>query len=297
MSDQVKGKIKNAKRNREERLKARKEVDEKLKEFKKEVSIRNTEEALSNHVIRISERVKSYLKSDDVGRAFCKWTEKDLPHVGDDQRGSEVELKKIYKECIEQRLEVFLEKLENKEKLFAKAHAELQELFHRGFFDFEKDIRNIDEVLVGESMDEIKNDKLCPPLDERVKKFLVLTSASFVPVLFPIGMAAGVLSAPVFWCLADGEHLKKQYLETNPCQALEKLSTEFLQAFIAHNIAHHVKQEFTDENNRISSIRSCHQELIDRYEKKCKDLTKAKMKQWQIKMWRHLMLCAKNFRI
>ena len=280
LSDQVKGEMKNAKRNREERLKARADVELKLDKLKQGIPIREIEEALSKHVKHLSAQVKMYLQSDEVRRAFCTWTEKDLPHINDRQRGNIVKLKEMYNACIEQRLESLLQTWENKEKLFATAHADLETRFHRGFFEFEKDIRDIDRVLVGESMDEfmpfeVDPEKLCLPMDPRVKKFLVLTLGIFLPILFPIGLAAGFLSAPVFGYLVVGKHLKEQQLRNNSCQTLTELSTEFLQAFTEHEVVNRVLQEFIDEKNRIASIKRCHQELISRYEQRCKDLTRS----------------------
>ena len=278
--DQVKAEVKNARRNRDERLKAREEVEVKLEKLKQGAFIKETEDALFNHVKRISVHVQSYLQSDNVRSAFCTWEEKDLPRIDDGQKGNIVQLKEIYNRCIEQRLEAFIQKLEKKEKIFARAYADLEERFHRGFFEFEKDIRHIDQVLVGESMDEfmtfeVKPDKLCLPVDSRVKKFLFLTSVIFMPILFPIGLAAGVLSAPVIGYLAVEKHLKEKHIKSNSCQALTELSTEFLQAFIEHEVVNRVWQEFTEEKDRISSIRRCHRDLIEKYEKRCKDLTKS----------------------
>ena len=276
----MKAEVNNARRNRDERLKAREEVQVKLEKLKQGASIQETEEALSDHVKRISREVQSYLQSDDVRSAFCTWEEKDLPQIDDGQKENIVQMKEICNKCIEQRLEAFIQKLEKKENLFAQARADLEERFHRGFFEFEKDIRDIDRVLVGESMDEfmpfdVGPDKLRPPLNPRVKKFLVLTSVIFMPILFPIGLAAGVLSAPVIGYLAIEKYLQEKHLKTNFCQTLTELSTEFLQAFIEHEVVNRVLQEFTEEKDRISSIKRCHRELINKYQKRCKDLTKS----------------------
>ena len=280
MSDQVKAEIKNAQRNREERLQAREEVEKRLEKLKQGNFIRDIDDAFSDHVKRLSGRLKSFLQSDDVKKAFCTWTEKDMPRLDDGERGNLVELKKTYDACIERRLESFLQKLENKEKIFEKAHADLDARFHRGFFDFENDIREIDRALVGESMDEFMPfdfhpGKLRPPLDPRVKKFLMVTLGIFMPVLFPIGLAAGVLSAPVFGYLAVEKHLKEQQLKNDSCQALTELSTQFLQVFIEHQIFNRVLQEFSAEKKRLDSIKRCHQELIAKYEQRCKDLTRS----------------------
>ena len=276
----MKAELKNARRSREERLQAREEVRVKLEKLKHGNPIREIEEAFSDHVKRISERVTSFLQSDDVRSAFCTWTEKDLPQIEDRHNRNLVKLKETYNACIEQRLQSFLQKLENKEKLFTTAHSDLEARFHRGFFDFEKDIREIDRVLVGESMDEIilfqvHPGKLRPPLDPRLKKLLVVSMVAFLPVLFSIGLAAGVLAAPtVFGYLVVEKHLKERNLRNNSCQALTDLSTDFLQAFMEHGVVNHVLQELTEETNRIGSIKRCHEELIAKYEQKCMDLTK-----------------------
>ena len=112
-------------------------------------------------------------------------------------------MKEKFKACIERRLQSFLQELENKEKLFSTAHDDLEARFKQGFFDFEKDIREIDRVLAGSgSADdlapfEVPSGKLRPPLNPREKKFLTVTLVPFMTVLFPIGIVAAVLSAPV----------------------------------------------------------------------------------------------------
>jgi len=280
LSDQVKAEMKNAQRNRQERLQAREEVEKKLEKLKQGNFIQEIDDAFSDHVKQLSGRVKSFLQSDNVKQAFCTWTEKDMPRLDDCERGNLVKLKETYNACIERRLESFLQILENKKKIFEKAHADLDARFHRGFFDFENDIREIDRALVGESMDEFlpfdfDPGKLRPPMDPRVKKFLIVTLGIFMPVLFPIGLAAGVLSAPVFGYLAVEKHLKEQQLKNDSCQVLTELSTQFLQAFIEHEAVNRVLQEFSAEKKRLDSIKRCHQELIAKYEQRCKDLTRS----------------------
>ena len=142
MSDQVKVEIKNTKRNREERLQAREEAESKLERLRQGNPISEIQEAFSDHVKRISGRLISYLQLDDVRRAFCKWTERDVPKIED--RESDVNLKEKYKASIEQRLQLFLQELENEEKLFSAAQDDLEARFKQGFFDFEKDVRDID---------------------------------------------------------------------------------------------------------------------------------------------------------
>ena len=281
LSDQVKAEVNEGKRDREDRLKAKKEVEVKLDKLRQGSFIKDTEEALSKHLSNISQQVKSYLLRDEVSSAFCTWEEKDLPEIDDNIRGNVEKLKNIYIQCVEQRLEKFLQTLEKEEQLFVKARADLEERFRRGFFEFEKDVRDIDQVLVGESADEVLlqfevgPDKLRPPLDARVKKFLFLTSVVFMPVLFPIGLAVGVLSAPVIGYLAVDRILNERRLRSNSCEVLTDLSKQFLQENIENGISNLVWLEFADEKKRIFSINSCYQKLVEKYERKCKDLTKS----------------------
>ena len=74
--------------------------------------------------------------------------------------------------------------------------------------------------------------------------------------------------------LAIDKLLKELHLRKNPCPALTELSTEFLEAFINDKVLHHVRDKFSEETNRIASIKRCHQQLITRYEQRCKDLTR-----------------------
>ena len=275
LSDQVKGEINNAKRSREDRFKAQKDVEVKLEKLKDGAFIKETDKAISRHVKNISTQVKSCLQQDGVRSAFCTWEEKDLPQIDDSQRGKVERLKNIYNQSLEQRFEKILQTLEKREQLFSKAHADLEQRFRQGFFEFEKDVRDIDQVLVGESTDEVLlqfEDR--SPLDSRVKKFIFLTSVVFMPVLFPIGLAAAVLSAPVIGYLAVERILNERHLRNDPCQVLRELSTHFLQKNIDEVIFNRVLQEFTDERERIDSIKRCYKELLEKYEKKCKDLTK-----------------------
>ena len=280
MSDKVKVEIKNTKRNREDRLKAREEVESKLERLRQGNPISEIQEAFSDHVKRISGRVTSYLQSDDVRRAFCKWTERDLPKI--EKRESDMKLKEKFKACIEQRLQSFLHELENKEKLFSTAHDDLEARFKQGFFDFEKDIREIDRVLAGSgSADdfapfEVPSGKLRPPLNPRVKKFLTVTLVAFMPILFPIGIAAGVLSAPVVGYLVADKHFKEKNLRTNCCQALTELSTKFLREFIENDVTNYVLNELAQEKELVDEMRKCLKKLISKYEQQCADLTKSK---------------------
>ena len=273
LSDQVKGEVNNAKRTREDRLKDQKDVEVKLEKLKDGASIKETDEALSRHVKNISAHVKSYLQQDEVRSAFCTWEEKDLPQIDDSQRGNRERLKNIYNQCLEQRFEKILQNLEKSEQLFSKAHADLEQRFRQGFYEFEKDVRDIDQVLLGDEVLLQFEDR--SPLDSRVKKFIFLTGVVFMPVLFPISLAAGVLSVPVIGYLAVERILNERHLRNNPCQVLRELSTHFLQKNIDQVIFDRISQEFTEERERIDSIKRCYQELLEKYEKKCKDLTKS----------------------
>ena len=282
LSDQVKVEVSNAKRNREERRKAQQDVEKKVDKLRRGSFIKETEEALSKHLNNISEQVRSYFLQDDVRSAFCLWKKSDLPQIDDNKRANVENLKKIYDRCLEQRLENFLQTLEKRDQLFVKAHEDLEKRFRQGFFEFEKDVRDIDLILVDESTDEalfqfeVGPDKLGSPLDARVKKLIFLTSVVFMPVLFPTGLAASALSASAIGYLAVDRILNERHLRSNPCQVLRQLSTQFLQKnWIEEVIFDRISQEFTEERERISSIRRCYQEQLDKYEKKCKDLTKS----------------------
>ncbi|KAJ7392749.1 hypothetical protein OS493_010404 [Desmophyllum pertusum] len=238
LSDQVKGEMRNAKRNGEERRKAREELEVKLDKLKQGTPIREIDDAISNHVKHLCGKMTSYLQSEDV------------------------------------------RKLGKQRKAFKTAYDDLDERFHRGFFDFEKDIRAIDRVLIGDSGDEFKSFEIRPgrlfsPLDTRMKKFLVVTGAIFMPVLFSVGLAAGFLSAPVFGFKVIEKHLKERKLINDSCQALTELAKEFLEAFISNEVLNHVRDKFSEETNRIASIKRCHQQLITKYEQRCKDLTRS----------------------
>ena len=281
MLDQSKGEMHNAKRNVEERLKAREELEEKLENLRQGTPIRDIEDAISKHIKHLCQSMTSYLQSDDVRQRFCTWSDKDVPHIDDRHKANAIKMKEIYTRCIEERFRCFLQNWENRrEKLFMKAQADLERRFHQGFCDFEKDIRAIDRVLVGESEDEFlpfetRPGRLSLPSDPRMKKFLVLTLGIFMPVLFPVGLAPGFLSAPVFGYLVIEKRLKERQLRTNSIQALTELSTEFLEAFIQHEVLNHVREKFSEETNHIASIKRCHQQLITKYEQRCKDLTRS----------------------
>ena len=276
MSDQLKGEIQNAKRNKEERLKAREELDEKLSKLKQGTPIREIEDAITSFVEQAQIKLASYLKTEEVRSKFFRWTEEDLPEEG--QNFSKT--MEAFSRCIEQRFEYTLQKWESTENVFSLARAELEALFDKGFLEFEREIRDIDRVLVGGDVDdfrpfEIRPGRIFPPLDSRMKKFLVMTGMIFWPVLMSVGLAAGVLSAPVLGVLAIGKHLKEHHLKTNCCQTLKDLSAEFLEDFITHKIHSYVQDKFSEETNRIATIKRCHQQLITKYEQRCKDLTRS----------------------
>ena len=86
LSDQVKGEVNNAKRSREDRLKAQKDVEMKLEKLKDGAFIKDTDKALSRHVKNISAQVKSCLQQDEVRSAFCTWEKKDLPQIATNRR-------------------------------------------------------------------------------------------------------------------------------------------------------------------------------------------------------------------
>ena len=207
MSDQLKGEIQNAKRNKEERLKAREELDEKLSKLKQGTPIREIEDAITSYVEQAQIKLASYLKTEEVRSKFFRWTEDDLPKTEEGQNISK--MMEVFSRCIEQRFEYTLQKWESTENVFSLARAELEALFDKGFLEFEREIRDIDRVLVGGDMDdfqpfEIRPDRMFPPLDSSMKKFLVMTDMTFWLVLVSVGLAAGVLSAPVLGVLAIG---------------------------------------------------------------------------------------------
>ena len=269
--------MQNAIRNKEERLKARKELEEKLSKLKQGTPIRKLEDAITSYVTLVQEKLASYLQTGGLKRKFSRWTEDDLPKMEWGQNFSKME---TFSRCIEQRFKHTIQNWESKENVFSQAHLELKALFDRGFLEFEREIRDIDLVLVGGDVDdyqpfEIRPGRMFSPVDSRMKKFLVMTGVIFWLVLMSVGLVAGVLSAPIFGVLAVGKHLKEQHPKTSCCQALKDLSAEFLENFISHKIRSYVQDEFSEETNRIASIKSCYRQLITKYEQRCKDLTKS----------------------
>ena len=140
LSDQVKVELNKAKHNQEERRKAQQDVEKKLDKLRQGSFITETDKALSMHLNDISQQFRSYLLQDDVKRAFCTWEERDLPQIDDIQRANVRNLKEIYNQCLEQRLEKFLQTLKERDELFVKAHEDLEERFRQEFYEFEKDV-------------------------------------------------------------------------------------------------------------------------------------------------------------
>ncbi|RMX41275.1 hypothetical protein pdam_00023432, partial [Pocillopora damicornis] len=254
--------MQNAKRTKDERLKARKELDYKLNELKQGTPIREIEDAITSSVDQAQIKLASYLQTEEFRTKFFRWTEDDVPKTEEGQNFSK--MKEAFTACIEQRFEYTLQKWESTDNFFSQAHLELEALFDKGFLEFEREIRDIDRVLVGSDVDdfqhfEIRPGRMFSPLDPRMKKFLVMTGVIFWPVLMSVGLAAGVLSAPVLGVLAIGKHLKDHHLKTNCCQTLKDLSAEFLEDFITHKIRSYVQDKFNEETNRIASIKSSQQ--------------------------------------
>ena len=274
MSDQLKGEMKNAKRNKEERLKIRKELDEKLSKLKEGTHFQEIEDAIASYVKQTQTKLESYLQTEEFRRKFFRWNEDDLPLAEEGRK------KKEFSRCIEQRFENILQNWESTENAFFQAREELKALFNKGYLEFEREIRDIDRVLVESDVDdcrpfETRPDRIFSPLDSKVKKFLVMTGMIFWPVMMSVGLVAGVLSAPVVGILAIGKHLKEQHLQTNCCQTLKDLSAEFLEDFINHKIRSYVQEKFSEEKNHIVRIKGCQEQLITKSEQRCKDLTKS----------------------
>ena len=263
--------MRNAKRNRQERLKVREQLKVKLEKLKEGIFIQEIEDAISIHVKNLCEEITSYMRSDEVKRRFCTWEETDLLYIDDRNKTTATKIKETYSRCIEERFLTFLYKWEDKEQLFTKAYADLERRFHQSFYDLEKDIRDIDRVLVGSD----SRDEPLPYDTRHMKKFAVMTLGIFMPVLIPVGLAAGVLFAPVLGYLFIDRQLKERQLMNNRCQALKELSTRFLEASINEEVFHHVRDNFSDEMARITKVKRCHQQLIARYEQRCKDLTRS----------------------
>ena len=143
--------MQNAIRNKEERLKAREELEEKLSKLKQGTPIRKFEDAITTYVTQVQEKLASYLQTEELKRKFSRWTEDDLPKMEWGQNFSKME---TFSRCIKQRFEHTLQNWESKENVFSQAHLELKAPFDRGFLEFEREIRDIDRVLVGGDVDD-----------------------------------------------------------------------------------------------------------------------------------------------
>ena len=262
--------MKNAKRKKEERLKARKELDEKLSKLKQGTPIQEIEDAIASHVKQVLTKLESYLQTEEFKRNFVWWTEDDLPTTEGGQTFSN--MKKAFSRCIEQRFENILKDWERTEKCFSQAHAELRAQFDKDVLEFEREIQDIDRVLVGGGVDDFRPCEIRS--GRKFSPFLMMIGVIFWPVRMSVGLAAGVLSVPFLGVLAIGKHLKEHHLRTNSYQILKVLSAEFLKDFIDHKIHSYVQDKFSVETNRIARIKMCYQPLITKYEQRCKDLTK-----------------------
>lgn len=272
--------MRNAKRCGEERLKVREELKVKLEKLKQGTFIQEIEDKIEDLVKKLGHELTSHFQSAEVRLRFRTWKENDLSNIDDRHTTNAKAIKETYSRCIGARFQSFFDEWENREKLFAKAYEDLERQFQQNFYDFEKEIRGIDGILVGDTGDkftplEIRQGNLLTPLHPNMKTFLAMTLGIFMPVLIPVGLAVGVLSAPVvIGYLAIDKHIKERQLKKNPSRALADLSTEFLDAFINDKVLPYVRELFAEETNRIARIRRCHQHLITRYEQKCKDLTR-----------------------
>ena len=165
--------MKNAIRNKEERLKAREELEEKLSKLKQGTPIPEIEDAITSYVEQAQIKLASYLKTEEVRSKFFRWTEDDLPKMEWGQNFSKME---TFSRCIEQRFKHTIQNWESKENVFSQAHLELKALFDRGFLEFEREIRDIDRVLVGGDVDdyqpfEIRPGRMFSPVDSRMASF------------------------------------------------------------------------------------------------------------------------------
>ena len=162
--------------------------------------------------------------------------------------------------------------MENKEKHFAKARADLEKKRLQYFSDLQKGICDIDRVLDSEDQSvpfELHSGRMCLPLYARMKKMIVAAGVVFMPVLIPVGLAAGALFAPAFGYMAVAKYLKEHQLREDPCKALKELSPQFLKSFIKESLRDHVQRELANEKNQISQIKRCHSAIISKYDQQC----------------------------
>ena len=90
------------------------------------------------------------------------------------------------------------------------------------------------------------------------EKIIVAAGVVFMPVLIPVGLAAGALFTPVFGYMAAGKYLKEHQHREDSCQTLKELSPQFLETFIKESLRDHVRRELSKEKNQISQIKRCY---------------------------------------
>lgn len=283
LKDQVTVLLRNAKLNEKERREVREKLDVELEQLKKsETSISKFEDAISNHQKIISQQLtSSYFQSEEVKRRFCTWKEEDLPHIDDCHKNDQAKIKETCDECIENRFWSFVENWESKEKLLANASANLDRLYDKILDDLSDNFTAIESTLLGESRVacqpfETRPGIFCATLDPKTKKFLVMTLGIFAPILIPVGLAAGLLYAPVLGYKRIGKHLKELQLKNDQCTYLSELSTKFLQDSVRDQVFRYVQDCFFDQKDRIAKVKKCHKNLIARYEQKSNELANGK---------------------
>ena len=262
--------IQNTQRSRNECLEVREELNELLQKLEKGSHIHEIDDAIHFHEEELCKELTSYLRSEEVQKKFCDWSEKDLPVIG--HRHSSRRIKFELGKCIDRRLHSLLKSVENREKHFAKARADLEEKRLRYFSDLQKGICDIDRVLDSEDQSvpfELHSGRMCLPFYARMKKMIVAAGVVFMPVLIPVGLAAGALFAPAFGYMAVAKYLKEHQLREDPCKALKELSPQFLKSFIKESLRDHVQRELANEKNQISQIKRCHSAIISKYDQQC----------------------------
>ena len=262
--------IQSTQRNRKECLEVREELNELLQELEKGSQIHEIDDAIHFHEEELCRKLTSYLRSEEVQKKFCDWSEKDLPVIG--HRHSSRRIKSELGKCIDQRLHSLLKSVENKEKHFAKARADLEKKRLQYFSDLQKGICDLDRVLDSEDQSvpfELHSGRMCLPLYAKMKKVIVAAGVVFMPVLIPVGLAAGALFAPAFGYMAVAKYHKEYQLREDPCKALKELSPQFLKSFIKESLRDHVQRELANEKNQISQIKRCHSAIISKYDQQC----------------------------
>ena len=262
--------IQNTRRSIKECLEVREELNELLQKLEKRSHIHEIDDAIHFHEEELCKELTSYLRSEEVQKKFCDWSEKDLPVIG--HRHSSRRIKFELGKCIDRRLHSLLKSVENREKHFAKARADLEEKRLRYFSDLQKGICDIDRVLDSEDQSvpfELHSGRMCLPLYAKMKKVIVAAGVVFMPVLIPVGLAAGALFAPAFGYMAVAKYHKEYQLREDPCKALKELSPQFLKSFIKESLRDHVQRELANEKNQISQIKRCHSAIISKYDQQC----------------------------